>query len=197
MATTALSTLQPLMTLPRCPDAVQFRALRRACHRFCRLTEIWREDLAAILTVADQEDYICSVAYTDTFFLRAYKVTVDSVEKCEDDWSFSTAGVLSLDPAPVTADKDIIVSVVYIPSTECTDVVDWLVTRWGPGIAAGAEAELKADPGGGRQPVPWYNPESAALAASVFSQHVGEAKAELLNERRSGYVGVNQQRFYL
>ncbi|GEM_PF-4036210 len=42
---TALTTLLPLMNVPKCPQALRLQALRNACRRFCRDTEWWRAEV--------------------------------------------------------------------------------------------------------------------------------------------------------
>jgi hypothetical protein len=44
---TALSTLLPLMYIPKCPEPLRLQALRNACRQFCRDTEWWREEVTA------------------------------------------------------------------------------------------------------------------------------------------------------
>lgn len=44
---TNLSTLLPLVNIPRCPEPVIQQALRNACREFCRETEWWRAEVTA------------------------------------------------------------------------------------------------------------------------------------------------------
>ena len=44
---TALSTLLPLIHIPRCPEPLKLQALRNACRQFCRESEWWEEEVTA------------------------------------------------------------------------------------------------------------------------------------------------------
>jgi len=197
MATTALSTLLPLMSVPRCAEAIQLRALRLACRRFCDDTGAWTEDLTSFVTVADQADYTLSPDYDDVAIRRVTNVELDEADLGEDQWSLSPGGVLTFDSAPDEADLAVVVTVVYVPQSVCTLVVDWLLSRWAVPIAAGAEAHLKRDPGKTDDPVPWFDLTSAAIAEQRYRDGVGEAKLEVFSARQSGHVGIEQRDFYL
>lgn len=196
MATASISTLLPLVQLPRCPEAVQLQALRLAARRFCLDTECWREALDEVAAVADQEEYALSPEYDDTRLLRLYSVLLDDVELAEDRWSFEADGTLVLDPAPA-ADGILLISAVYLPGTGCGLFPDWLLDRWGEAIAAGAECRLKETPENARDPVPWYDPAGAQAAQDRYGQAVFEAKSELLVGRRSGEVHAIIPEFYV
>jgi len=195
MATTALSTLLPLMSLPHCLEPIQLQALRLACRRFCDDTGVWTEDLTSFVTVASQAAYTLTPGYSNVVIRRVTNVEVDGGNWLEDRWSVSPAGVLTFDPAPTVGDLDVVVTVVYAPEPDCTLVVDWLASRWGWVIAAGAEAHLKRDPGRANDPVPWSDPTSAAVAEQRYQEGVGEAKMEVFTARQSGHKGVDMRIF--
>ena len=190
MAMTELSTLLPLMSVPRCPQALQLLALRLASRRFCEDTGMWTEDLTSFDTEADEADYELASDYDNVSIRRATKVTVDDVEMTEDTWELSASGVLTFDPAPTITELDVVVTVVYVPDVTCVEVVDWLITRWGEAIAAGAEAHLKREPGNTNDPNPWYDATSAAVAERRYQDGVGAAKLEIISARQSGQLGV-------
>jgi hypothetical protein len=195
MATTALSTLLPLMSVSHCPSPVQLQALRLAFRRFCDDTGVWTEDLTTFDTVADQAAYTLTAGYSNVVIRRVTKVTVDDADQLEDAWSLSPAGVLTFDTAPTVAGLDVVVTVVYSPETDCTLAVDWLVARWGWVIAAGAEAHLKSDPGRANDPNPWADTASAAVAEERYRSGVFEAKMEMYTARQSGHMGVDMRIF--
>jgi len=197
MATTALSTLLPLMSVPRCAEAIQLRALRLACRRFCDDTGAWTEDLTSFVTVADQAGYTLSLDYSNVVIRRLTNVEMDEVDLLEDRWSLSSGGVLTFDPAPNEDDLAVIVTVVYVPQPACTVVVDWLLSRWAEPIAAGAEAHLKCDPDKADDSVPWFDLNSAAIAEQRYQNGVAEAKLEAFSARQSGHVGIEHRSFYL
>ncbi len=176
----SLSTLLPLMQLPRCPDNTMLAALRTSCRQFCRDTEIWREILDEAVTVADQSEYTLDFGYDDALLIRVTGVEIDSVP--QHGWTVTTAGVLTLANAPIEDDLEMSVYVVLMPTLFCSEVAEELVTRWGGTIAAGAAAQLKADPGSRTDPVPWYDPSGAGLKQMTYETGVGEAKAELFME---------------
>ena len=197
MATTLLSTLLPDVVAPRCPEPVQLQALRLACRRFCNDTEIWAEKMTSIPSVADQADYTLTPGYDNVIIRRVRGVTADGASLLESCWSVSYQGVLTLDPAPTAAGIGVIPTVVYVPNPQCTAVVDWLVARWGDAIAAGAESQLKRDPGKSADPVPWYDQGGFAVAESRYQTGVSEALTEVFSSRQSGHQGVELRSFYL
>lgn len=196
MATTELSTLLPLVRVRRCPSAVILQALRLSCKQFCFDTEIWEESLTKIASVKDQEEYTLTVEYDDVIILRVTEVKLDESTLLQSLWSVAPGQVLTLDPAPTADDEDIDVKVVYQPTPVCTEVVDWLVSRYGEAIAAGAESRLKRDPENSNDPVPWFDPTSAAIAEGKYQDGVASAKADKLVAMQSGEVAVQNMDFY-
>lgn len=197
MATTALSTLIPLVRVRRCPDNLILQELRNANRAFCNDTEIWREDLATITTVADQKEYTLTPAHTNTFIKRVTLVNVDAADLYEYEWSVSGDNVLTLEAAPIESGLDIIVSVVYVPTEASTTTQDWIADRYGMAIAKGAEARLKEDPISETDPVPWFDRMGADRAQDKYDDGVANAKSELLQGRQSGDVPVEYPGFFL
>ena len=181
-----LSTLLPLMQIPRCPQPAMLQALRNACRCFCRDTEIWRLTLDDFNTVEDQADYELDLVFESVLLIRVSGVEVDSIPQSEDRWRVSTDATLTLDPAPNADDKVVSVAVVLLPAITCNEVADFLVDRWGEAIAAKAAFDLKTDKGSKEDPVPWYDPESAGLWLKRYNDGVGDAKAEVFSQMQSG-----------
>lgn len=196
MATTALSSLLPLVVLPRCPRNSQLQALRLALRQFCMDTEVWREAMSDLSAVEDQEDYTLSPEYDDVTIHRVVSVELDDTELPESRWGYSPDGTLTIDPAPV-ADGTIAVTVAYLPDPACSAAVDWLMARWGDAIAAKAMCDMKLDPQSARDPVPWYDPNGAMLWMERYRDRVAEAKLSLLVGGRSGEISVLHSPFYL
>jgi hypothetical protein len=177
---TALSTLLPLIHIPRCPDSLQLQALRNACRQFCRDTEWWREE------VTDDQTNPLNNGYADTQIIRTQWVKVDDNLKHEAHWTVSNAGILTFDPA-LSATADVIkAKVVLMPTITATSADDFLVSRFGQAIAAGAKFNLKSDKGSERDPTPWYDPSGAALAREEYRDGVELAKMEVYSEMQSG-----------
>ena len=182
----ALSTLLPLMSVPRCPQPKMLQALRAGCRQFCRDTEMWRETLTGVSTVADQSDYTLTLGYDDVLLLRVFRVEIDGIEQDESHWAVSEDNILTLSPPPAIADKTITAYAVLMPSILCNSVADRIIDRWGEGIAARAEFSLKTDKGSEIDPNPWYDPQTAGIALNTYNDVVGEAKAELFSQMQSG-----------
>lgn len=70
---TELSTLLPLIHIPRCPEALRLQALRNACRRFCRDTEWWRAEVTADWLGANALQYLL-VAGAGTTAINGYYV---------------------------------------------------------------------------------------------------------------------------
>lgn len=182
---TTLSTLLPLINVPRAPQPLLVQALRNACRRFCRDTESWRVKLASFDTVIGQADYTLSTGFSDTLFLRVFSVKVSGLQYHETLWSVSAEGVLTFRNSPNKIDP-VEVEAVLLPTTLCNEIANYLVDRWGEYIAAGAEAWVKSDRGSEQDPHPWFDPGGAEKSERKYLIGVGEAKAELFSGRQSG-----------
>jgi hypothetical protein len=177
---TALSTLLPLMYIPKCPEPLRLQALRNACRQFCRDTEWWREE------VTDDQTNPLNNDYPNTQIIRTQWVKVDDSVQNECKWSVDNDGVLTFDPAlPATADV-IKTKIILMPTITAASVDSHLVSRFGEAIAAGAEFNLKVHMGSEQDPTPWYDPKGAALARERYLDGVGEAKMEVYSEMQSG-----------
>ena len=181
---TALSTLLPLIHIPRCPEPLRYQALRNACRQFCRETEWWRAELASFNTVVGTAGYALTNPTAKTLFLRIYELKRDDLPLNERYWSFDGT-TLTFDPTP-TKVAAIAASVVFVPTILCDEVADSLVTRFGEVIAAGAIFNLKSDKGSEVDPTPWFDPGGAAIARQVFQDGIGTARLEVYSSRQSG-----------
>jgi len=182
-----ISTLLPLLHIPRCPEPLVLQALRNACRRFCVETEIWSEPLTTIASVADQAAYALTIPHMDVYVKRVRFLKYDTKDLYESLWSFNVdSNVLTFEYAPVESGKDIECEVVYIPETIHTEVKDSLIQRWGYCIAEGAACELKKTPGSGNDPYTWFDPNGAQVAERNFMKGVSDAKLEVYAMNQSG-----------
>jgi hypothetical protein len=181
---TALSTLLPLINIPRCPHTRQVHALRNAARKFCRDTEVWRENIPEFDTVPDQADYVLDPGAGNAF-IRVYIVKRDGMGLSECLWAMSGDNTLILKPAPKAVHK-IVATAVLMPHILTSTLPDVLVGRWGEYIIAGAMFELKADKGSEADPLPWFDPSGAVIARERYYEGVGAAKMEVFSRMQSG-----------
>lgn len=177
MANTALSTLLPLINLPKCPDGLVSQALREASRRFLSESEVWREDIA-FTTVTGQTGYTLTLGYDFAYIKRIISVRTGDELK---GWTFSRPATLTFSEAP-TGSISATARVVYVPNTIHTEVPDWIVAVWGEAIAHGARFLLKSDQGSKSDPSPWYDTEGAVIEKGKFDAAVQTARQEILSE---------------
>ena len=174
--------LLPLVTpyAGPCPEPVQRQQLRLAAGRFCADTEIWREVMDPVPSVAGQAAYpLTPPATHETAILRLLEVRVGGAAQDERGYALGADGKLHLATAPVKDDIEIVAAVVWLPMESCVDYPEWLMNRWEAGIAAGALAQLKLMAG-----QPWADPHGAGLHMSAYLDAVARAKSENLTGRK-------------
>ena len=254
-----ISTLLPLLHIPRCPESLVLQALRNSFRRFCENTGRWYEKQDPILTVTGQKEYdieltpelqtaslivadgvnwtftvvghpfrvtdsivivsasgdydgtytIDSVPDANTFTIANTTVNADSdgqvrftksevmilnsvsvkmgeMTLLHDGYEIDvTTNKLTLARAPQKDGIEIVMTLAFIPITTVTEAPDWLFDRFGEVIANGAAAELKKTPGSQADPVPWYDPNGAALAERDYLRGQGQAKREVVLKSQS------------
>jgi len=158
--------------------AMIHHAVRRVFRDFCRDTEIWVHTQES-LTVAE-EAYCAFLPPANTKVGNIESVTVAEmpvsvrVPKPED------LGV-TFRYAP-TEDGDVIeLRYVVIPSLVCTQAPDWLLSRYGDGIASGAIAYLAGMAG-----KPWFSADTYRLEHDRYLDAVSDARREKLQARGPG-----------
>lgn len=175
---------------------VIYAALRAMARQFMVDTEIWREELDAFPTVADQAAYPLAlptegtdpdtVTYNATF-KRALYVRLNSaictLDPCR--WTLRNDGVLTFKTAPATTDLPVVVGVVFTPNASCTQLPAALVARWGPAIAEGAIAYLLT-----QDSQPWSNPNEGARRMQAYVYEVNNAKREVCTSCQSGELSI-------
>ncbi len=182
---TALSSLFPYTAaaLPLCPENYQKLALRLAARDFCRDTELWRDTMTGH-TVVDTATYDFTSQLDSTVqCYRVLNVSIDDItiaprpydEQGRDvdstGYTVDTGGIITLYPAPTTADLDIIINVAVLPLLTCDEYPAWLMGQWGEVIVLRAVASLKAE-----SKKPWSDPEGAQLKESDYRYRAGQAK---------------------
>jgi len=178
------------------PDLVLKQQLRLVAHDFCRQTEIWREDLAPFVTVADEAEYQLTPGY-DAVILRVRFVEIGdptpddpSTEGTYSDYKVSETGLLTLVPAPTEDNLNVEVQVVLLPKEDCAAYPSWFLNRWGYAVVAGAIANIKLMSG-----KPWYDPNGAVMPGQRYMRAIGDAKRETYTSRRHGQLRVQIPEF--
>lgn len=195
MAVTDLNTLLP-RTAPQlagCSDAIQMEALRWAARELC-MAEIWYETLAAITMAIDADTATLTVpdGY-DADILRVFQITLDDVQQDDSLWTFGPNNDLVL-TAAVAKETSLVAQIVMMPQMTCHEYPDWLVSRFGDGIVAGALWQLKRQ--FGMKPArPWADQAGAQMCEIEFRRAIGRAKKEIWTGRQSGYVAVRSRKF--
>lgn len=204
MATVDVNTLLPHVSpfIGRCPPNTQLYALRQAARQFLIDTEMLEETLADIASVADQKEYTLTSEYVSMGFKRVVAVyyhqdgaeydKTGEVLPC--DYSYDGNITLTMDPAPEQTDYDIQVTVIYEPTMSCVLYPDYIISRYGINIAAGALSFLRSDPIDPNEPAPWYSPEGARMAKDRYDDGVGDAKRLVVSKNQSGRVDAVQMR---
>jgi hypothetical protein len=189
-----ISSLAPrvLAQLRGCSEDFAIMELRAVARDFCRESDIWREALDTIATVADQADYNLEDEHEYAAHIQRVRlVTLDDSDLSAEDWSLSVDGVLTLDPAPAETDMDLDVDVVFVPDLDADDHPDFLVSRWAEALIVGAVARLKLQAGSGQQVRPWFDPSGGQLATAQYQGLIAEARRECFLERKSGDLAMN------
>lgn len=187
---TALSSFLPLVAprAPGAPDPAVERAVRQAAIEFCSRTLVLERTLAAIQTVADQQDYTAS--YSGEVVHRLLAVRLDDAELAllsqaqtdampvVPDGGTPEAALLvgpttlRLYPAPTVDDMDIVARCAMRPSQAATTLDDGLYERYAECIANGALARLLQDAKSA-----YYDPAGAGAARAAFEGAVASAKS--------------------
>ena len=167
---TALSTALPrvLPFLIKCPSQVAQQALEWATAEFFRRSGAWIEDLAAVSSVADQDEYTLATGHTGVRIHQVRGVTVDDVDV---DYTFDRRDyTLTLDAAPTESSLDIVPTVVYFPPHGIDEIPDELFSMYSEAIVCGALGHLKSQSGMG-----WYDPQGARFNMDLFDEHIADA----------------------
>lgn len=178
--------LLPLVT--GCPTAMADHALKRAVREWCDRTLCWRDWLADVTTLADENNYDFEVQATQEV-VQVLRATLDGAEVdvlspdnlptnwrtadwCDRAAIVTTDGVsFTLVPMP-SAGQTVAVEVALRPSDTATTVEDFIHARYCAQIAKGAAARLHAMPG-----KPYTYPASTARAE--FESDIARVASEV------------------
>ena len=184
----ALSTLLPslVIELPGCTTTMITQQLHRFVREFCRETGVWHEDLSAITSVAEQEDYTLTSEYASAVIHRVSSVAVgwlnDNGNLDNDDWSVDLRdATLTIDPAPADDGEDIIPHVVYLPLMANTELPDWVMNEYEDVIIWGLLTQM-LNMDGER----WANPNRAKWYGEKYRGHLEDLATD---EIIQGQVG--------
>ena len=178
--------------LPGCPNPVITHALRSAAIDFCRRSLAWVVDPAAVLTVADQQEYDIALPVAETEFVMPRRVFVGGAEVFPLDANNSAdiavpvadlgSGTVTrfdvngdnqlvLIPAPAADDIEIVTKIAVCPARDGTVMDAVLASIYYEVIASGAIARLAAE-----ENKPWSSPSSAVRRGNMFEAGVTAAK---------------------
>lgn len=173
---TSVYDLLPEMApfLKDCPTPIQQQQLRYAARDFLRKTELWKETLDAIDTIAGQDEYTLTTA-NNAFFHRVDAVRIEDVKV---EYEFGVDDVLTLANEPAVAGDEIIPKVIFIPKEANTTYPAWLLERWGHAMVDGALFFLKS-----MTDKPWGDGNAANRQLLIYSEDVAEGRKEYAIER--------------
>lgn len=178
MANVALSTLLPLINLPRCPENLILQALREASRRFLTESEVWRENIS-FTTVTGQTSYTLTNSYSSLAFIR--RVVSVQVGTALKGWTFARPTTLTFSSAPLGSVSGT-AFVVFVPVTVHSELPDWIIDVWGEAIAHCAAFLLKSDVGSKTDPHPWADIEGATTEKGKFDVFVQEARLDVMSK---------------
>jgi hypothetical protein len=182
---TLISSIVPFVG--GCPQPIMKIHLREAAVDFFRRTGLWQEDLAAIDSVEDQEDYDLDHD-NDADILRARAVTVD-----ETPWAYAVDTItdtVRLTPAPNEALLPIVASVTFAPRESNDTYPDALLSRWRMALVSGTKAALYGLAG-----MPYANERRALLEDAKYLRFIGDGKRDTQTERGNANMRVMGRRF--
>ena len=211
MASVSLETFftDVAIHVPACPEPVMAHAVRNAAIEFCKDSLVWRETLDAETLSASDFPYDLPTTQggvtTAILDLRIdgrsiAPISEVDLNKAAADWRTATGTPTRyFMPSPDTLsvytlpDSSIsfMLSVAYMPTRTTTVVPSFLHTRYAPGIAAGALAQLFALP-----EKPWTNPAAAAMWSNVFGAKKAEAKASAQRSFTAAHLVVDMRRHW-
>ena len=157
-------------------EAIWKQAIRQSAREFCEQTEVWREWLATIDSVVDQEDYTLVHSH-NAVIRRVLEVEIDAIAMTADSFSDDCL-TLTLLAAPADAGTDIDVKVVFIPKEANTTLPTWIINAWGYRIAKGALSFLQS-----QSKRPWTDQNGAIMNYRIFTDGIGMAREQRFSQR--------------
>jgi len=176
---------------------MQKQSLRKMARQFCIDTGVWRETLDSFNTAAGTAEYsldvpapyvVSTVAQVYVHRVLGIREAGSTLNSSETRYTISQEGKIKFKDAP-TSVYAVIPDVVFVPIRNSVTYIDWIITRWGDAIAAGALFDLKSM-SGGKMLVPWYDPGGAEKYEAEYLAGVARAKVENIDGRESGNVTI-------
>jgi hypothetical protein len=144
---------------------------------FCGATEVWEHTYETV-TVADQAPYPLVLPANTTLWQAkdvlvngTYRPVLEDVEPGDESitlkYPYSASG------------ETLKIKVVVFPKPGCTMAPQWLMDRFGPGIADGVIGALKA-----MAQKPWTDMDGAAQHLAGYASAIASARVEVLEHRQ-------------
>ncbi len=169
------------------------QTLRKSALEFIMESGIWEEELASIVSVADQTTYTMVFSH-DAFIHEVVKVRIDDDSDGDDQirWNIEevdvTGTIIRLIPVIGDAGKDINITVRFVPKETNTQLPSHILDRWGHAIVYLSVASMK-------EQQPWRDPNGAAYWNSLYREALGKAKIETRRERGPGNLKIRPRLF--
>lgn len=187
-----------------CPDLTAEFHVRQAAIEFFQRSLAWRQDLDAVMTVADQDAYsIPAPSGSSIVKLLSYtydgsggslvdvdmgKALVLNQSGVEVGWSIDRA-TFTVNPVPAEDDLEIVLHVALKPSQASTSIPATMFEQYVQYIAHGALAGVLDIPG-----EPWTNPAKAADYRSMFNADI--ARVGAIVAKAAGRASGRTKAFY-
>ena len=169
------------------------QTLRASAHEFIFDSSVWVEELASIVSVADQTTYTMVFSH-DAYIQEVVKVRIDDDGDGDDQirWNIeevdATHTIIRLIPVISEAGKDINITVRFVPKQTNTQLPTHILDRWGKAIVYLSIASLKAQQ-------PWWDPNGFTYWKSLYDNALGKAKIETRREGGPGNLKIRERRF--
>lgn len=187
--------------LSQLPDVSLVAALRRGAQKFMRESQVWADDLDAIVLVAGRHTYplplpdgarveriltlkVGGKAIETQLRPRDLRALTES-EGPPSAWSIFDSQdeqVVAFDRTPTTGEAGVLVAIHAALSltNDATELPDWIATDWHDGIVSAARAELF-----GQRGTPHYDRDAAADERFKFSMDAARAKRVQVSGRHA------------
>jgi len=193
--------------LPACSEPLAEQALLDSAIEFCEKSQVLRETLPAIYTVADIASYQMDTSHSQLSVTRVLQVSIDelpltgvlaeqfspvvSPRRPSEFYSSHAEEYFTLMLSPIPdAEYEVLVTVAVRPLRTATLVPDELFNTWSEAIIAGAKARAMLTPG-----QPFSDAGHAAYAARVAERLTNTARVEGNFGRIRGSMRIRSRPF--
>lgn len=161
--------------LPGCPEALILQAAFVTLEDFCRETQVWREDLAAINLVAAQTDYAVTCP-AHGILERVVSVEVNGVAIPQSSWEMVGRTTIRLKSAPGTsATGGLAIYAAMLPVLGATTMSAEVFNYWRDALVHGILWRRMVD-----AKKPWSDPASGMYHQRQYRNAVGDCKWNLM-----------------